>query len=312
MTDEAQRRAVVRWIGSRAHPLATLDPAAPLTDLRPLVGALGGAGSAVVGLGGSTRLARELSLLKHRLLRLVVEDLGFRTLSLEADPATCEPLDRYVTTGSGDPRELLADARPFWRTDEIVDVLTWMRGVAEPLRVVGVDPGIDLPLDNMAKIERLHADNLVRWRKSTGHKIVHWGGSGHIAVGTTRTAETPAVRRAGSYLRERLGAGYVAVGLTFSHGSAPYPVPPPSPVLVDSVLSDAAATLGVAGFALDLRDPSAPEPVREWLSAPAMARLIGPRYDRADDAAFHMAGGSLAEWFDVIVHWQEVTPIRSF
>jgi erythromycin esterase len=321
MADDAQSRAVVRWIGERAHPLATLDPAAPLADLRPLSGAVGDA--AVVGLGGSTRGARELSLVKHRLLRLLVEDLGFRTLSLEAEPATCEPLDDYVRTGSGDPRAILAAAaQSFWRTEEMVDVLSWMRGhnerssFAEPLRVVGVDVDIERPLDNMATIERLHAENLVRWRESTGHKIVHWGGSAHIAVGTTATAETAPVRRAGSHLRERLGAGYLAVGLTFSHGSAPYPVPPPSPVLADAVLGSAAtgsgSGSGLDGYALDLRDQSAPAPVRAWLSAPAMVRLIGPRYDPADDAAFHMAGGSLAEWFDVIVHWQEVTPIRSF
>jgi erythromycin esterase len=373
VTDEAERRAVVRWIGERAHPLATADPRAPVADLRPLVGVVGDA--AVVGLGGSTRGARELSLVKHRLLRLLVEDLGFRTLSLEADPATCEPLDRYVRTGSGDPRALLAAARPFWRTHEIVDVLSWMRGHNErssppdPLRVVGVDvdtppgnPG-DLGGSDMATIERHHAESLVRWRESTGHKIAHWGGSAHIAVGTTTTADTPplrrpgdghiapdppgatdmrgvsgtaetpavrraggaqiavgasgraktpAVRRAGSYLRERLGAGYLAVGLTFSHGSAPYSVPPPAPVLADAVLGSAAAALGLDGYAVDLRDRAAPPPVRAWLSAPAMARLIGPRYDPADDAAFHMAGGSLSEWFDVIVHWQEVTPIRAF
>jgi len=315
VTDEA--RAVVRWIGERACPLATPDPAAPLTDLRPLSGAVGDA--AVVALGGSTRGARELSLVKHRLVRLLVEELGFRTLSLEAEPDTCEPLDHYVRTGSGDPRAILAArARAFWRTEEILDVLSWMRShnerssFEEPLRVVGVDVDVDRPLDNMATIERLHAANLLRWREWTGHKIVHWGGSAHIAVGTTATAETAPVRRAGSHLRERLGAGYLAVGLTFSHGEAPYPVPRPAPVLADAVLAQAATAHELDGYALDLRDRSAPPPVRDWLSAPTMVRLIGPRYDPADDAAFHMVGGSLAEWFDVIVHWQEVTPIRSF
>jgi erythromycin esterase len=313
MTDDAERRAVAGWIGEHAHPLATVDPSAPLTDLGPLPGMVGDA--VVVALGGSTRGARELSLVKHRLVRLLVEELGFRSLSLEADRATCEPLDHYVRTGKGDPRDLLAGAQSFWRTEEMVDVFAWMRRHNEqhpddPLRILGVDPDIDRPLENMATIERAHADNLGRWRDETGHKIAHWGGSGHIANATSGTAETDVVRRAGSYLRERLGAGYLAVGLTFSHGSAPYPVPAPSAALADSVLAAAASAAGLDGYALDLSDPSAPEPVRAWLRAPAMARLIGPRYDPDDDLAFHMAGGSLAEWFDVIVHWQEVTPIR--
>lgn len=39
-------------------------------------------------------------------------------------------------------------------------------------------------------------------------------------------------------------------------------------------------------------------------------RLIGPRFDAADNAAFHLAGGTLEEWFDVLVHRQAVTPNR--
>jgi erythromycin esterase len=305
--------AVVRWIGLRAHPLATLDPRAPLTDLRPL--AWRAAPATVVGLGGSTRLARELSLVKHRALRVLVEELGFRSLALEADRALGEALDGYVrgggdSGGSGELDSLLADAQPFWRTEEIADVLRWMRRHNERhptdlLRVVGVDPPVERPLENMAALERGLADNLIAWQEDTGQGVAYWGGSGHTADGTTSTAEAPVVRRAGSYLRERYGAGYLSVGFTFDHGAAPYPIPAPSASLVDAVLGQ----IGLAGYLLDLH-AAAPGPVRAWLDAPAKARLIGPRYDPEDDAAFHMAGGSLAEWFDVIVHWQEVTPVR--
>lgn len=55
---------------------------------------------------------------------------------------------------------------------------------------------------------------------------------------------------------------------------------------------------------------SSTEPIRRRLNAPTRTRLIGPFYDPLDDAAHHMSGGSLASWFDVVVHMQEVTPSR--
>ncbi|MFD9722072.1 erythromycin esterase family protein [Streptomyces sp. NPDC059076] len=109
-------------------------------------------------------------------------------------------------------------------------------------------------------------------------------------------------RNAGSYLRERFGADYVSLGLTFHLG--PAPVPPPD---------YAEAVLGSAGhdaYLLDLRSGVPPAGVWRWLTAPARTRLVGPGYDPADDRAHQLSGGSLAQWFDAIVHWRKVTPAR--
>jgi len=38
--------------------------------------------------------------------------------------------------------------------------------------------------------------------------------------------------------------------------------------------------------------------------------VIGATYDPSNHAAHSMTGGSLAEWFDLIVHCQAVTPSR--
>ena len=54
-------------------------------------------------------------------------------------------------------------------------------------------------------------------------------------------------------------------------------------------------------FAIDLRD-AGPLPVRRWLHAPIATRGLP---DGGPDA--HMAGGTLRQWFDVIIHRQEVT-----
>jgi erythromycin esterase len=66
-------------------------------------------------------------------------------------------------------------------------------------------------------------------------------------------------------------------------------------------------------YLLDLRDEAeaaAPEPVRTWLDSPARTRLVGPAYDPAADAAHHLSGGALTDWFDALAHVREVTPAR--
>lgn len=62
--------------------------------------------------------------------------------------------------------------------------------------------------------------------------------------------------------------------------------------------------VGLDQFALDLRTSAAP-PVRSWLQAAIKTCGLA---DRGPDS--YMAGGSLAQWFDVIVHRQELTPTQ--
>jgi hypothetical protein len=133
---------VTRWIDGNAHPLSSLDPRLPLADLEPLAHLVSDA--TVVGLGASTRGAHELSILMHRALRFLVEDMGFRSLAVEDDWTTGIQINEYLRTGNGDPRALVADAWLPFRTEEFVDVIRWMRSFnerhpADPVRFVGVD-----------------------------------------------------------------------------------------------------------------------------------------------------------------------------
>ncbi|MFD9721907.1 erythromycin esterase family protein [Streptomyces sp. NPDC059076] len=117
-------------------------------------------------------------------------------------------------------------------------------------------------------------------------------------------------------MREHLGARYLSIGLTFGAGElatytgAPaYQVPRPVPPLVESVLDDEA----VGDYLLNLRaDTDTPPQVAEWLARTTTSRLVGPRHDPRRDTDHHMTGGSLAEWFDVLVHLRRVTPARPF
>ncbi|WP_243981563.1 erythromycin esterase family protein [Streptomyces sp. NEAU-YJ-81] len=86
---------------------------------------------------------------------------------------------------------------------------------------------------------------------------------------------------------------------------APYPVPAPAAEFADAVLGGT----GLDAYLLDLH-ADGPAPIRTWLNTPTRTRLIGPHYDPEDNAAYHLSGGSLTDLFDIILHTQEVTPVR--
>ncbi|MFF0491400.1 erythromycin esterase family protein [Nocardia sp. NPDC004068] len=304
--------AVGSWVEREAHPLRTLDPAAALTDLEPFGEMVGEA--SVVALGAATRDTRELSAVAHRLVRYLVERKGFRAVVFEGDDAVSAAADAYVRDGSGDPRALLAHARSFWRTEELLEVLVRLRDhnrrhPADPVRIAHPEPDryVGPGTGGLEEIERMLADNVIRWHENTGDKIVYWGGTAHTAAAAARTVRFAGRwvthRNAGGYLRRHFGPGYLSVGLTFDHGtSMAYEFPSPPADFAEAALG------GADAFLLDLR--AAGDDVRPWLDRPAKTRLIGPEYDPADDAAYHLSGGTVAEWFDVVVHNQLVTPAR--
>ncbi|MFE6158270.1 erythromycin esterase family protein [Streptomyces sp. NPDC056486] len=312
-TSGATTEAAVDWLNQHAHPINTSDPHTddPHTesdDLHPLSDAV--AGAEIVALGVGSRATHELSVLQHRMLRLLVEEQGFRSLVLEGDDPARLGLDAYVLTGAGDPEAMLSEARSFWRTGEILDVLRWMRAHNErnprdPVQLAALPTQSAPPGVGLAEIERALADDAIRWHERTRQKTVYWGGITHTAVGEPRTVSSPAPqthRNAGGHLREHFGNGYASIGLTFHHGTD-YPVPPAE--FAEAVLG----TVDLPAYFLDLRAQH-PAPVDAYLGAPARTRVVGPFYDAREDAAHHLSGGSLAEWFDAVAHVREVTPAR--
>ncbi|MFG3105149.1 erythromycin esterase family protein [Streptomyces tendae] len=270
---------VTEWIRKNSHVLVNRKPDEPLDDLRPLAPLVRDA--RIVALGAAARQTHELSDVAHRIVRLLVGEEGFRSLALEGDDPGRLSLDVYVATGDGDPRVLLGKARPFWQTAEILGLVHWMRSYNErhprdPVRFARF-PAERVRhatrLDGLADLERTLADGMNWWQQLTGDKVVYWGGMAHTAVGAPRT------------------------------------VSPSEPLEShqNSLLHAAAGNR--AGYVLNL-GASQPQPIRRLLDAPTRTRLIGPFYDPSDDAAHHMSGGSLASWFDVVVHTQEVTPSR--
>ena len=140
-TADSRRSSVDEWISTHASPLRTTDPNAPLTDLDLLRKAASKA--TVVGLGESVHGTKQQTELKVRSVRVLVEQLGFRTIAWEDDWTTGIEIDRYLTHGRGDPRSLVREMTGQWQSKETLNFVRWLRrfniGRRDKVRFVGVE-----------------------------------------------------------------------------------------------------------------------------------------------------------------------------
>lgn len=141
---EKERQRAVAWLQKRASPLKTIEPGQDFEDLQPFADLVGNA--RVVSLGEATHGTHEFFRLRHRLFEFLVERKGFTIFSIETNMSEAYDIDRYVVTGEGDPRSVLAGTYCWtWNTEEILDLVMWMRAYnADPnhkrkLRFYGFD-----------------------------------------------------------------------------------------------------------------------------------------------------------------------------
>jgi erythromycin esterase len=150
------------------------------------------------------------------------------------------------------------------------------------------------------------ADNILWWRTQTGQKIVLAGHDGHIAD-ESYWAGYPRVQ--GTFLRERLGRGYVSIGTTFHHGAfalfdqatgqvRTVTVGPPEPGTTEFTLDQVRRR----DFVLDTR--TAPGPARDWLAVARPTRQYAEAFPAADKQI------ALGRSFDVLAHFDRVTASR--
>lgn len=131
-------------LSAHVVPLSGTDPDSGFDDLVPLVEPFDEAD--VVGLGEATHGTREFFQLKHRMVRLLVAEVGFRTVAFEATPEALWAADAYVRRGEGSPESVLGDLDAWHlQTREVGALLAWLRTFNEGLtpdervRVRGID-----------------------------------------------------------------------------------------------------------------------------------------------------------------------------
>jgi erythromycin esterase len=164
------------------------------------------------------------------------------------------------------------------------------------------------------------AENVRWWHQHTGDKIVYWSTNAHSVRAAELTISVPPrgslkFKPAGAHLAELFGDKYFSLGITFDHGevNSGWSAPPfsarpiPAPVQSDDFAERLFTNNGTPRFLLNLH-ATAPDVVREWLNGPVKARVIGSICDPSQPDEHYMTGGSLAEWYDAILHEQVVTP----
>jgi erythromycin esterase-like protein len=103
--------------------LSGLSPTLARGDLEPFRRIVGDA--LLVALGESTHTSRGYYEAKARLIRYLVEDLGFRAIAFETQWLTALPAARHVASCTGTPEAAAASLFAVWRDATVRDLLRW-------------------------------------------------------------------------------------------------------------------------------------------------------------------------------------------
>ena len=118
--------AQLDWIRQNSIPLRTEQAETGFDDLQALKPLIGNA--RIVGLGEATHGTAEFFRMKHRLMEFLATEAGFTIFSIEANLPESYRMNDYVMTGRGDPKKLLQGMYFWtWNTQEVLDMVEWMR-----------------------------------------------------------------------------------------------------------------------------------------------------------------------------------------
>lgn len=136
------------WIERNAVPFEGSHLSLPNSDIgfvREIVG-----DARVVSLGENTHGTRDFFEMKARMLRFLVEEMGFDAFAIEATWPEANRLDAYVRHGEGDAAELLSGLYFWtWNTESVLEMIEWMRSHNEAGGDVGFQ-GFDMQYPGMA------------------------------------------------------------------------------------------------------------------------------------------------------------------
>ncbi|HJP79812.1 MAG TPA: erythromycin esterase family protein [Pseudonocardiaceae bacterium] len=139
------------FVRDQQTKLATLDPNADLADLEGLAEIVGDA--RVVAIGENNHLIREFSLLRHRMLRFLVQRCGFTVYCLESGFAEGWTVRRWLDGGPGEVADIAREGITFGlgNSPQVHDTLTWLREHRIPFY------GADVPSSGGSPIPALRA-----------------------------------------------------------------------------------------------------------------------------------------------------------
>ena len=82
----------------------------------------------IAGMGESTHGSKEFFKMKHRMLKFLVTEMGYRLFGIEANFTECRDINDYVLNGKGNIKDAIANMYFWtWNTQEVLDMVEWMR-----------------------------------------------------------------------------------------------------------------------------------------------------------------------------------------
>ena len=120
----------IEWLKENAIPLSTDSPSGNFTDLNQLNPLFENA--EIVGLGEATHGTREFFQMKHRIVEWIAQQKDTVIFAIEANMPEARAINKYINSGIGNPKELLADLQYWtWNTEEVLQLIEWMRSYNE-------------------------------------------------------------------------------------------------------------------------------------------------------------------------------------
>ena len=202
--------AAVSWLKKRAIPFATAEPASGLSDLQALKRVIGDA--RIVSLGEGTHGTREFFQMKHRLIELMAEEMGFTLFAIEASMPEAQLVNDYVLTGRGDPAALIRGMGFWtWDTEEVLEMVLWMRELNASgrgrIQFLGFDmQNPDLASDNAASFLAKAEPAYSREAGDAFNKVKAVDALGRNAFGSGQAREAEqAARQVLDHMEQRRG-----------------------------------------------------------------------------------------------------------
>jgi erythromycin esterase len=115
----------IDWVKANMVEIKEIMPESSVDDLEKIEMHIGK--SKFVALGEATHGTADFSFLKHKMIRFLVEKMGFSIIAFEAGMPQCDEINQYVLHGKGNPKTLLASLYEVWNTEEILDLIEWIK-----------------------------------------------------------------------------------------------------------------------------------------------------------------------------------------
>ena len=123
----AQEKAQVHeWLQKNTINLKTIEAGSGFEDMMLLKAMIGDA--RIVSLGESSHLNGSFYKVKHRMVEFLVTEMDFTVFAIEGSFGCATKINEYLLGGDISPQEALEElVYKVWRTEEILDMLIWMR-----------------------------------------------------------------------------------------------------------------------------------------------------------------------------------------